>query len=146
MKEISRLLLRIKLVRYLVSGGTAALINFLLLFALTEFLEVWYLASAVIAFIVSFCASFTLQKFWTFQDRGTERIGGQVTKYFLLFLFNLGLSTGVVYLLVEYIQIAPIIAQLFAAATIACYSFFVYKFFVFHRDQDPQQPEGQDAA
>jgi len=136
----------LRIMRFIIAGLAATGANISTFYALAVLMRLWYVPASMMGFLAGFFVSFTLQKFWTFQDRGTERIGGQVTKYFLLFLFNLGLSTGVVYLLVEYIQIAPIIAQLFAAATIACYSFFVYKFFVFHRDQDPQQPEGQDAA
>jgi len=133
MKEISRLLLRIKLVRYLVSGGTAALINFLLLFALTEFLEVWYLASAVIAFIVSFCASFTLQKFWTFRDGRLSAAPRQMVQHLSLAVGMIALDTVFLYLAVEILGLWYMLAQFIIFGALAVGSFFIYSRYIFKK-------------
>ena len=64
MKALIRHFVQFKIVRYLISGGTAAAINLSLLFLLTEFVGMWYLASSVLSFIAGFTASFLFQKFW----------------------------------------------------------------------------------
>jgi hypothetical protein len=49
-----------------VSGGAAAVANFMLLYCLTEFLHVWYIASSLAGLVTGFVTSFVLQKFWAF--------------------------------------------------------------------------------
>ena len=56
-----------RIVRYIISGGTATGANLALLYVLTDWLGLWYLISAVLAFIggflpVSFCTSYGLFK------------------------------------------------------------------------------------
>lgn len=121
-----------KVVRFLISGGSAAAVNLSLLYVFVEILDIWYIAGSIIAFIVSFFVSFTLQKFWTFRDASTEVMHGQVAKYFFVALINLGVSTGTLYLLVEYVQLPVMLAQVITLGLIAIVSFFVYQRFIFH--------------
>ena len=70
---------QMRIVRFLISGSSAAGINLGTLFVLTHFFDVWYLLSSVVAFSVSFFVSFTLQKFWTFNDASLPaRLPGRV--------------------------------------------------------------------
>ena len=54
--------------RYVAVGVFAVVLDIALLFFLTEVAHVWYLAAAVVAFVVTFFVAFTLQKHWTFKD------------------------------------------------------------------------------
>ena len=117
--------------RYLVSGGTATLLDIVLLYILTRFAHLWYLASAVLAFIVAFGVSFTLQKFWTFRDHATDGVHRQAGKYLAVSVFNLGLNTLLVYAFTDQLHLWYIFSQILAAGLIALVSFFVYKRFIF---------------
>lgn len=119
------------IVRYLVSGGTAAFTDIGLLYVLTKFVGLWYLASAVLAFIVAFGVSFTLQKFWTFQDKDLQAVKRQAGLYFLAAIVNLCLNTLLVYLMTDFLGIFYVISQVIAAGLVAIWSFFVYKYYVF---------------
>lgn len=122
-----------QIVRYIISGGSAAVVNLSLLYVLTEFFYIWYLVSATLAFISAFGVSFTLQKFWTFKDHKTDDIHKQLSFYLVVILVNLALNALFVYLLVEYTGIWYMFAQIISGLIIAIESFFVYKLVIFRR-------------
>ena len=119
--------------RYLVSGGTAAAINLGLLYILVSLLHLWYLGATVIAFVVSFVASFILQKFFTFMEGSRERIPFQLGVYLGIILANLLVNVFLMFLIVDKLGMHYLIAQFFASGFIAIYSYFLYKYFVFHQ-------------
>ncbi|MFA6404787.1 MAG: GtrA family protein [Candidatus Paceibacterota bacterium] len=129
----SRYPIHAKVVRYLISGGTAAFTNILLLYLFTEIFGIWYIASAAMAFSIAFIVSFTLQKFWTFQDVSKDQIHRQAMVYLTVALFNLFINTGLLYMQVEYLGIHYIVAQLIASVFIAVESFFIYQIFIFKK-------------
>ncbi len=117
--------------RYLVSGGSAAVVDLGLLYGLTEWATLHYLFSAMLAFIAAFFISFFLQKFWTFQDHSVERVHAQAVLYFVIAVANLGLNTLLMYLFVEYLHLWYLAAQIMAGGAIACESFFISRHVVF---------------
>lgn len=121
----------VKVGRFLVSGGFATGVNLGLLYTLTDWFGLWYLASAIVAFVVAFFISFTLQKFWTFEDRSQDGIHFQAGLFFAAALFNLGLNTLGLYLLVEYAGVHYLIAQIALSMVIAVENFFVYQRLIF---------------
>ena len=119
--------------RYLVAGGSAAVVDLGFLYALTEGFGFHYLLSASLAFIVAFCVSFFLQKFWTFQDPSVERVHAQVVLYFVIAVANLGLNTLLMFLFVEKLHLWYFGAQIIVGALLACGSFFISRHFVFKK-------------
>ncbi len=124
---------RQQIFRYLVSGGTAAAVDIGLLYAFTRFAGLWYLASAVVAFIIAFGVSFFLQKFWTFRDRATDGMHRQAGKYLGVSIFNLCVNTLLVYIFTDAFGLWYILSQVIAAGLVALGSFFVYKYWIFTR-------------
>ena len=122
-----------RVVKYLASGGMAALVDLALLFALTEWVRLYYILSAALAFIIAFMVSFTLQKFWTFGDHDTEEIGRQAFLYFTVSFANLIINTALMYIFVEYVHLFYMLSQIIAGLLIAISSFFIYRRFIFHR-------------
>lgn len=120
-----------RIIRFLISGGLATAVNLATLYTLVHVAGLWYLISSVAAFFMGFVVSFTLQKFWTFRDHRTDVVGEQLAIYLGIVLFNLLLNTALVYALVEYVGLSPILAQALAALTIAAEGYFAYKIFVF---------------
>lgn len=127
-----------KLIRYLISGGTAALINWSALLLLVQIGHMYYLYASVLAFVVSIAVSFTMQKFWTFNDNLVHDIYMQFTRYLIIIFLSLLLNTVLVYLLVEKMDMWYLLAQIIATAIIAITNFFWYRYFVF-RDRVLQQ-------
>lgn len=120
-----------KLIRYLTSGGMAMLTNLGSLFVLVNYFGLHYLSSSVIAFVISITVSFSMQKFWTFQDHPIQDIRAQFTRYLAVILTNLTLNTAIVYVLAEKFAIWYLLAQLIAGIVIAFTGYFAYKHLVF---------------
>lgn len=120
-----------RLVRYLISGGTAAASNLAFLFLLVHFFEVYYLYASVIAFILSIAVSFTMQKFWTFQDSLLHDVRMQFGRYLVVLVANLVLNTLLMYVFVEYLGWWYVYAQVVATGIVAIVGYFGYRNFVF---------------
>lgn len=127
--------------RYLLSGGTAAVVNLVLLALFVEVLGLWYLAAAMLAFTLALLVSFTLQKFFTFADQmGTRStLTRQFSVYTTVALANVAINTLLVYLLVERLRLHYLASQIAASAAIALYSFFVYRAVFFKNVPVPQE-------
>ncbi len=120
-----------KILRYLFSGGTAAVTDLTLLYIFTDVFGIWYILSSVLAFLVAFAVSFILQKFFTFQDHAMDGVRGQALVYLLVTSFNLGLNTALVFAFVHYAGFHYLFAQILASIIIAVESFVVYGLFIF---------------
>lgn len=121
----------VKLMRYLISGGTAAFTNIAFLFVFTNYFHIWYIASAVMSFSIAFVISFILQKYWTFQNVSKKNIHHQLVVYFTMAVINLFLNTGMLYIQVEYLGIHYLLSQIIAGVIIAIESYFIYQIFIF---------------
>lgn len=120
-----------KIVRYLISGGTAAAANLLALFLLVHFGRMHYLYASVLAFALSIGVSFTMQKFWTFRDTPLHDMHMQFARYLVIIGFNLFLNTALVYLFVEKAGMWYMFAQILTTAIIAALGYFGYRHVVF---------------
>lgn len=125
-----------KSVRYIVSGGTAALTNLCLFFVLVHVLSVQYLIASALAFSAGIATSFILHKFWTFNNQEISHMHFQFALYMVITLGNLLVNTLLVYIFVDWFNILSLLAQLLAGAIIAVTSYFIYQKFVFA----PEQP------
>jgi putative flippase GtrA len=129
--EIIRKILNHHLVRYVFSGGIAAVINLGLLYILTEYAGLHYLVSGVIAFCCAVIVSFSMQKKWTFQDHSTHATHKKFGIFVVVALINLGLNTLLLYLFTDLAKFHYIVSQILAAAIVALWSYFIYKKVVF---------------
>ena len=120
-----------RVLRYLIAGAAVAIIDFSLLYVLTDISHIWYLSSSIIAFSVSVAASFVLQKFWTFREHSLGRVRVKLPLHLLLSFANIILNTFLMSFFVEQMHLWYITAQFCAAAMLACMNFFVYRQFIF---------------
>ncbi len=120
-----------RLLRYAVSGGIALGVDLLLLYLFTDIFGWWYLAASILAFSFAIIVSFFLQKYWTFQDRATDRAPVQFILYIAIAIANTALNTGFMYLFVRLLDLHYLFAQLLAAGIIALESFYLYRTFIF---------------
>lgn len=121
-----------QIVRYVISGVSAATVNLGTLYIANSIFGIWYLTGSVLGFFAGLGVSFTLQKFWTFGNRETKHMHKQAAVFFVIVVTNLGINTALVWTSVEFLGLSPILAQLLSGGLIACWSFFAYRFLVFH--------------
>ena len=127
-----------RIARFCISGGIATLVNLSTLFLLTHFLSVWYVFSSIVAFLLAFCVSFSLQKLWTFKDASRDHLYAQALTFLTIVLVGLGINTTLVFVLVEYGSVHYLVAQLISGVFIAIMNYFSYKHLVF-RDTGTQE-------
>lgn len=126
------------LIRFVISGGIAMLTNLSSLFVLVHYFGFHYLFASVIAFVISIGVSFSMQKFWTFQDRPTEDIQAQFSRYLAIILINLALNTAILYTLADIFGVWYLLAQFISGIIIAFIGYFSYKHFVFTERPTPK--------
>ncbi len=129
-QDIFKYLTQHVVIRYLLSGGTAGVTDLIALYLLNGILGIYYLLSAILAFIMAFFVSFTLHKFWTFKSH-EESTHKQVILYFSASLFGLSLNTLLMYIFVDYFHIEVILSQIIVGLLVACFSFFISRNLVF---------------
>lgn len=130
-----------KIIRFIISGGLATVVNLGALFTLTHFFHFWYLISAIIAFLFAFFVSFSLQKFWTFRDHSREGMHKQAGRFFVIVLLGLFINTSIIYVLVEFLHLHYLIAQFLSGIVIAFFNYMMYQKFIFHRKLEKMGPE-----
>ena len=116
-----------KVIRFIIAGGSAFSVNIFFLYIFTEFFGLWYIFSATLAFMLSFLVGFSLNKFWTFAESSADFIHSQIFIYLGVNLINLAINNALLYFMVESFAIWYILAQALASILIAFESFFVYK-------------------
>jgi putative flippase GtrA len=126
------------LIKFLVSGGTATAVNLVALYVLTDFFGLWYLISAVIAFVIAFFVSFTLQKFWTFIDHRTDVLPAQASLYIVVQVWDLCLNTAGLYMLVTHFHLWYIAAQFVMSFFIAIQNLLLYRAFIFTQKKETE--------
>ncbi len=125
-------------IRFIISGGTSATVDLVVLFFLNSVLHIHYLPSAILAFMVAFGVSFTLHKFWTFKSH-SDRPHRQAFLYLGTSLFGLTLNTLLMYVFVDHIfeniitnmKLNVMLSQVIVGVIVACVSFFLSHNFVF---------------
>lgn len=114
--------------KYVISGLTATAVNLSFLYILTEFFSIWYVISAGLSYASAFMVSFILQKFWTFRNGTLTNIHSQFGLYIMLGIFNIILNSYLIYVIVEFVGVHYIIAQVGIGLFIALWSLLFYRF------------------
>jgi putative flippase GtrA len=111
--------------RFAVSGAVSVGVYYVVLYFLTEHLEVWYLASSIGAFVLYWITNFGLHKYWTFNDRDKDKAKSQAGLHFMMTLGFLVLNTIGLYILVEKVRLWYITAQAIMTITLSVTSYFL---------------------
>jgi len=90
-------------IKYSLVGAVGFGIHLLVLWLLTDYAQLWYMASAVIAIIVAALNNYTLNYLWTFKDKKSH-INNKIAGYFKYLLsrgFTEGLYLGLLYIMTD---------------------------------------------
>lgn len=112
-------------VRYLVTGFTSAAIEFSLLFLFRDVAGMSVIVSNTIALAIVFWISYLMNRLWSFKSK--MKLSKQLPMYFILFLFNIGASDLIMYLLTDRIQMQYLLAKVFAIGAVVSWNFVIYR-------------------
>ena len=121
----------IQLFRYGFVGGIAFLVDYGILYALTEFFGLHYLLSATIAFIFGLVTNYLLSVVWVFNSHKTESRWTEFTVFALIGIIGLGLNALIMYLCTDVLAIHYLISKLISTVIVFFWNFFARKTILF---------------
>jgi dolichol-phosphate mannosyltransferase len=114
-------------------GTIGAVINLGTLYALTEFLGIYYIISAIFAFIIAVTSNYFLNKTWTFKEKVADRTLRKYVQFFSVSVFALGVNLIILYSLTEFVGIWYMLSELIAKVIVFFVNFFGNKLWTFRK-------------
>lgn len=121
-----------RMLRFLLSGGSAAFIEYAVFLSLQYFAVGLIIANSV-SFFSGFIVSFVLNRAWVFSSNGA--IKKQLGLYTVLAAVNFLISNGVLWLLVEPLNVPPPIAKIIAMVMIASWNYILFSKIIFKNNK-----------
>ena len=112
-----------------VVGVIAFIVDYLSLYMLTEFLNVYYLISSIISFLLSIIVNYILSIKWVFDIKKKQSFK-DVIIFTLLSAIGLLINLLVMYLSVEVLKIHYMIGKLIATFIVMIWNFVTRKMFL----------------
>lgn len=123
--------------RYLIVGGLVYSLDVGLFIVLAAFARSYYLEINVVAKTVSAIVGFVLHKRFTFSWEQRHSIKRQFVLYVLLFVFNISMSTGLIYLLVGRLSLPTLPTRIAVDMVVIATAFLVSRYMVFRASSPP---------
>ena len=118
-------------IKFSIVGVANTIVNLVVLYILTEFFGIYYIFSAVFAFLIAVTNSFLINKVWTFNEKLGHKISSRYPKFIFVSVIALIINLIVLYVLVEFFGIWYILAQIFGISTNLLINFFGNKIWTF---------------
>lgn len=129
-----------QILRFGVVGGTAFLIDYGLLYALTEFVGINYLISAAISFSVSVIWNYILSIKWVFTPKDDVSKARQFLIFIVLSIVGLLINEVLMWLFVDLLALYYMLAKIIATAVVMVYNFITRKLII-DKKEDPDTSE-----
>ncbi len=127
----------VQFIQYGIVGASGTLLNLAILYGLTEFMGLYYLISASIAFVISATHNYIVNKIWTFGEAfvgdSKRKVAKQYGLFFLFSMLALVVNLTALYLFVEWLGVWYIFAQVLAITVAYMVNFTGSKLLVFRR-------------
>lgn len=122
-----------QLIRYTFVGGFAFIVDFGTLFLLTEYLNLHYLVSAAIAFILGLVTNYFLSIGWVFTRHSVSDKRIEFIVFALIGLAGLGLNELFLWLFTDLAGMYYLISKILTAVLVYLWNFFVRKLILFNK-------------
>lgn len=110
-------------------GGTAFVIDYVLLYLCTDFLDIHYLVSSIISFTVSVIFNYILSVKWVF-DVKTKQDTSDFIVFIILSVIGLGINSLIMYVMVEIFDVYYMLSKIVSTAVVMIYNFVTRKMFI----------------
>ena len=114
----------IQLLKYALVGGVAFLLDFSMLFVLTEYAHFHYILSATVAFLAGLLCNYFLSVYWVFHERALSNRLAEFLVFSLIGVIGLLLNDGLIWTLTEVGGMHYLASKLLAAVVVFFWNFF----------------------
>jgi len=121
----------IQFFRYCFVGGLAFIVDYGLLYMLTEYAGLHYLVSATISFVAGLLVNYALSTWWIFRKSKLKNKMAEFTIFALIGVIGLGLNNLLLYLFTDVIGIYYMVSKLITAALVMIWNFAGRKIILF---------------
>lgn len=123
--------LLVQLAHYVVVGGAAFAVDFVSLYALTEFGGLHYLLSAAVAFCLGLMTNYLLSVFWVFNRRTLSNRWLEFLIFGLIGLVGLGLNELILWFLTDRMGLYYLASKLASSVLVLFWNFLARRFSLF---------------
>jgi putative flippase GtrA len=127
----------LQLFRYTVVGGLAFTVDFAILWLLTDFLHVHYLASAALAFLTGLVVNYCLSIIWVFNQRVVNNRWAEFTAFGVLGIAGLGLNEISMYLFTGILGLHYLGSKIISTVLTYAWNFVSRKLLLFTKTSSP---------
>ncbi|MBI2287000.1 MAG: GtrA family protein [Nitrosomonadales bacterium] len=117
--------------RYFVVGGVAFVVDFALLYLLTEFAKLYYLFSASVAFMVGIAVNYTLSVTWVFDHRSVNNRMHEFAIFAIIGILGLAFNAALMWIFTELVGFHYLVSKMVATALIFLFNFGARKALLF---------------
>lgn len=119
-----------QLIRFGFVGGTAFLIDFGVLWLLTEAAQMNYLLANCLSFTASVIYNYIMSIFWVFEVKESRKKTSEILIFFLLSLIGLGINQLIMWCTVEQFFMNYLFSKVLATGIVMVYNFITRKMFL----------------
>jgi len=121
----------VQLFRYTFVGGTAFIVDFGLLFVLTDFVNIHYLISAAISFLLGLATNYWLSIIWVFNRRILTNKSLEFGIFAFIGIIGLGFNELFIWFFTEYVHFHYLLSKIVSTVFVFLWNFIVRKFILF---------------
>lgn len=119
-----------QILKFGVVGGIAFVIDYGLLFILTEIFHIHYLLSGTISFSVSVIFNYVLSVLWVFDIKKKRDTKKEFVMFLVLSVIGLGVNQLIMWVLVDKMALYYMLAKIVATVVVMVYNFITRKIFL----------------
>jgi len=125
--------------RYFIVGGVAFVVDFTLLFLLTEFGHLHYLLSASVAFMAGIAVNYALSVSWVFDHRSVDNRMHEFEIFAVIGILGLAFNAALMWLFTERVGFHYLGSKMVAALLIFLFNFSARKVLLFSGSRPPKR-------
>ena len=118
-----------QIIKFGIVGASAFLIDYSILYILTDFFGIYYLYSSIISFIVSVIFNYILSIKWVF-DVSKKQTIKEFSTFILLSIIGLIINQVIMYIMVEKANIWYMFSKIVSTIIVMVYNFITRKIFI----------------
>ena len=120
--------------RYLFVGGIATIVDWGILFLLTDFAHIYHLVSAVIAFIAGLITNFVLSKLLVFKaNEARVNVVNEFISYAVIGVIGLGITELIMYILTDLNNVHYMISKIIATVIVLAWNYLARKMIIYKK-------------